>query len=156
MTKYITCSIFKIMSNVISYTSKFDKKTKVYLVDITFPGYTTLKDKFETHGLGFAIPEKYSVFIDLEKIANDNLTQHHITFIESHEVAHIKLKHSKSFNKEQEAEADYVGILMCKKLKEAAAMKIGIENFYSRNRISFKKYHSKNYKNYIKSNLNIV
>ena len=131
------------MSNLISYTSKFDKKTKVYLVDNTFSGYTTLKDKFETHGLGFAVPEKKSVFIDLEKIANDNLTQHHITFIESHEVAHIKLKHSKSFNKDQEAEADYLGILMCKKLKELSAMKIGIENFYSRNKISFKKFHEK-------------
>ena len=40
-------------------------------MDNTFSGYTTLKDKFETHGLGFAVPEKKSVFIDLEKIAND-------------------------------------------------------------------------------------
>ena len=71
------------MSDLISYTSKFDKKTKVYLVDNTFSGYETLKDKFETHGLGFAIPEKKSVFIDLDKVASDNLTNHHITFIES-------------------------------------------------------------------------
>ena len=68
-----------------------------YICDNTFSSYTTLKDKFETHGLGFAVPEKKSVFIDLEKIANDNLTQHHITFIESHEVAHIKLKTFKEF-----------------------------------------------------------
>ncbi len=135
------------MSNLISYTSKFDKKSKVYLVDNTFPGYDTLKSKFETHGLGFAIPEKKSVFIDLEEVANDNLTNHHITFIESHEVAHINLKHSGSFNKQQEAEADYVGILLCKKLKEKQAVKIGIENFRSRNGVSFKKYHSNNYKN---------
>lgn len=135
------------MSNLISYTSKFDKKTKVYLVDDTFSGYETLKSKFETHGLGFAVPEKKTVFIDLEAVASDNLTNHHITFIESHEVAHINLKHSKSFSKQQEAEADYVGILMCKKLKENSAMKIGIENFQSRNGISFKKYHSLHYKN---------
>lgn len=137
------------MSDLISYTSKFDKKTKVYLVDNTFSGYETLKDKFETHGLGFAIPEKKSVFIDLDKVASDNLTNHHVTFIESHEVAHINLKHSKSFNKNQEAEADYVGILMCKKLKEKSAMKVGIKNFSSRNGFSFEKYHSKKYKNII-------
>ena len=135
------------MSNLISYTSKFDKKIKVYLVDNTFHGYDALKSKFETHGLGFAVPEKKSVFIDLEEVANDNLTNHHITFIESHEVAHINLKHSKSFNKQQEVAADYVGILMCKKIKDKSAMKVGIENFSSRNGISFKKYHSVNYKN---------
>tara|TARA_B100002019_G_scaffold189242_1_gene163504 strand:+ start:2389 stop:2823 length:435 start_codon:yes stop_codon:yes gene_type:complete len=139
------------VSNLISYKSKFDKKTNVYLVDNTFHGYETLKDKFKTHGLGFAIPEKKSVFIDLEKIANDNLTDHHITFIESHEIAHIKLKHSNNFSKEQEAEADYVGVLLCKKHKENSAMNIGIKNFKSRNKISFEIYHTENYNKIIKT-----
>ena len=61
------------MSDPISYTSKFDKKTKVYLVDTAFPGYDTLKGKFETHGLGFAVPEKKMVFIDLDEISKQNL-----------------------------------------------------------------------------------
>jgi hypothetical protein len=140
------------MSDLISYTSKFDKKTKVYLVDSTFIGYKTLKSKFDTHGLGFAIPEKMSVFIDLDKVASDNLTDHHVTFIESHEVAHINLKHSKSFDKNQEAEADYVGILLCKKLKQKTAMKIGIDNFSTRNGISLLKYSKKHHSNIINNN----
>ena len=123
MTYYFICDIFTRVSNLISYTSKFDKKTIVYLVDDTFTGYKSLKDKFKIHGLGFAIPEKKSVFIDLEKVASKNLTHHHITFIESHEIAHIILNHPKQFSKEQEAEADYVGILLCKKHNEKKAEK---------------------------------
>ena len=66
---------------------------------------------------------------------------------------HIILNHSKQFSKEQEAEADYVGILLCKKHNEKKALKLGIENFKSRNNLSFKKYHSKNYRNIINNTL---
>lgn len=128
----------------INYISKFDKKTRVYLVDESFSGYDALKSKFKIHGLGFAVSESKVIFIDLEQIAKENLTEHHITFIESHEIAHINLNHDKNFDKDQESEADYVGILLCKKHKETSAMKIGISNFMNRNKISFKKYHKQN------------
>ena len=48
--------------------------------------------------------------------------------------------HNDQMNPKFEAEADFVGILMCQKKKFTKAAKIGISHFKKRNKVSFKDY----------------
>ena len=63
--------------------------------------------------------------MDGDKLQDDNITSHHIYFIEAHEIAHYILG-------KNELKADYGGIYLCKQKGLIEAADIGIEEFNKR------------------------
>ena len=131
--------IFMDVGNLVSYNSKFDKRILVILMTEDNERYDEFVPLFKEHGLAFLHERKY-VFMDYTTIKKSGYGKAHMTFIESHEVAHMKMKHNDQMNPKFEAEADFVGVLMCQKKKFTNAAKIGISHFKKRNKVSFKDY----------------
>ena len=121
--------------------SKFDNSVLVIFLEKGDEKYDTFSEKFKKHGYAF-IHEK-TIMVDyttLEKLGYSD--KDHLTFIESHEISHKILKHT-SVQRKTETEADYLGILLCLENGFKKSAKVGIENFKSRNNISFEKYDNK-------------
>tara|TARA_A200000113_G_C8816371_1_gene338945 strand:+ start:288 stop:710 length:423 start_codon:yes stop_codon:yes gene_type:complete len=120
--------------------SQFISSVKLAFVEQTDEVYDKLKQHFENHGDAFLINKV--IFFDVNTLKRKKqFTKAHRDFIESHEVAHIVLKHQSLVrDKKQEAEADYIGIQLCidKNLNKSA--ELGINSFQSRNNIPYNKY----------------
>ena len=121
--------------------SKFDNSVIVIFLEKGDEKYEAFSEKFKKHGYAF-IHEKTIIvdFTTLKKLGYAD--KDHLTFIESHEISHKILNH-KSVQRRTETEADYLGILLCLEKGYKKSAKIGIENFKSRNNISFEKYDTK-------------
>lgn len=140
------------MNNINSYKSKFDNRILVVLLSKDNEKYNDFKPMFNDHGLAFLFDNKY-IFVDVEALNKKNYGKDHLTFIESHEIAHLKLNHLKNPSREVEAEADFFGILLCKFKKFNKAAKIGVSYFKERNKISFEKYKKNNYSKFKKNKI---
>lgn len=127
------------MENPISYKSKFNNKILVVLLDDTHEKYNEFRPMFKQHGLAFLFDNKY-IFVDQTQMKKQGYGKHHLKFVEAHEIAHFKLKHGNRRGTDVEAEADYIGILLCLKMNFNKAAKIGISYFRKRNNVSFEEY----------------
>ncbi len=124
-----------------SRKSKFDSSHLVVFVEEGDEQYNKLKPMFRKHGLGFKHGK--TIVLDLTTLKKEGYADdHHITFIEAHELGHALLDHSVT-RKEFEAEADYVGILLCENRNFKKSVAIGKKYFKQRNGISFEKYAEK-------------
>ena len=114
--------------------------------------YKELSRIFAKHGYAFLVQS--TIFIDETTLRTENLFDSaHLTFIESHEIAHAALKHNASGrNKMQEAEADYIGILLCKDKGYASSANIGKKYFKNRNAITYRKFDEK-YGKFLRSSI---
>ena len=105
--------------------------------------YNSITSEFKKHGFAFMRDDKV-IFFDIDRLKergyyNDTV----ITFIQAHEIAHSVLKHKK-YNPQVEAEADYLGILLCKDGGYTKSAKLGQSEFRKRNKISFEKFEKQN------------
>jgi hypothetical protein len=121
-----------------SRKSYFDSRLTVVFLTETDAEYAKFSKYFRKLGLGFLWNNK--IFIDVSRIENEGYTDNHMIFIESHEVAHSWLDHPSKLDKENEAAADFLGILLCMKKGYRDPAKIGIKHFRGRNGVDFKKY----------------
>jgi hypothetical protein len=123
--------------------SKFDSSLKIVHVDADDEQYKKLKKLFDIHG--FAFLTQSVIFLNKPELLNQNLYKsNYLTFIESHEVAHQVLKHnSLKRNPVHEAEADYLGVMLCLDKNFKSAANVGKKYFTQRNSISFEKYQNK-------------
>jgi hypothetical protein len=124
-----------------SRKSYFDSRLTVVFLSERDAEYSKFTKHFKKLGLGFLWNNK--IFIDVTRIENEGYTNDHMIFIESHEVSHSWLKHPSKFDKKNEAEADFLGVLLCMKKGYKPAAKVGIRHFRERNGIDFKKYDKK-------------
>jgi hypothetical protein len=124
-------------------SSKFVSSVKVAYITEDDDEYKKLSKFFKMHGYAFLTNS--IIFIDETSLRKDNFfKKNYLLFIESHEIAHMSLDHkSLKRNKIQEAEADYVGVLLCEDKNMNAAANVGKKYFSARNGISFSKYHEK-------------
>lgn len=125
-----------------SRKSKFDSSHLVVFVEKEDEQYSKLKPMFKKHGLGFKHGK--TIILDLTTLKEEGYADDaHITFIEAHELGHSLMGHSAT-KPQFEAEADYVGILLCENRNFKKSVAIGKKYFKQRNRISFEKYAQKN------------
>ena len=124
-----------------SRKSYFDSRITVVFLAQDDAEYSRFSQYFKRLGLGFLFKDK--VFIDITRIENEGYTTDHMVFIEAHEVAHFWLKHPPKRDPKNEAEADFVGILLCMKKGHRKPAKIGIQHFRARNGVDFRKYDAK-------------
>lgn len=124
-----------------SRKSYFDSRLTVIFLREDDEKYMEFKKHFDKLGLGFLWKNK--IFIDMTRIDDEGYTKNHVIFIESHEVSHFWLKHPSRLDKKNEAQADFLGVLLCLKKGYKEPAKIGIRHFQGRNGISFEKYDKK-------------
>jgi len=131
----ISCGKSLYLYEVKVQKSKFDPSHVLVYLNGDDQKYIELKDKFEKHGLAFK-HDRY-VFFDVPELKRQGyFTNEYLTFIEAHEVAHSVLKHTKT-SKYNEAEADYLAVLLCVDSGNKKSAKLGIQEFKSRNGIPF-------------------
>ena len=125
-----------------SRKSKFDSSHLVVFIETGSEQYDKLKPMFKKHGLAFSHGK--TIVMDLTTLKKEGYADDaHITFIESHELGHSIMTHTAT-SREAEAEADYVGILLCHNRKFKKSVAIGKKYFKQRNGIAFEKYASEN------------
>ena len=107
--------------------------------------YEEFAPLFKAHGLAFLYENKY-IFVDEFELDRSGYGKDHLIFIESHEIAHLRLQHNNQRGRDIEAEADFVGVLMCRKKNFIKSAKIGVSYFKKRNGVSFEKYAQQNLK----------
>ena len=104
--------------------------------------YDSVVSKFNKHGFAFMREDKV-IFFDVDRLKDNGYYNDTVlTFIQAHEIAHSVLKHTK-YNPHVEAEADYLGILLCKDSGYNKSAKLGQSEFRTRNKISFEKFEKK-------------
>ena len=124
-----------------SRKSKFDSSHLVVFVEEGDAQYDSLKPMFKKHGLGFKHDK--TIVLDLTTLKKEGYADDaHITFIEAHELGHSVMGHSAT-KRQFEAEADYVGILLCENRNFKKSVAVGKKYFKQRNGISFEKYAEK-------------
>jgi hypothetical protein len=131
------------MGKLSSYKSRFDNTILVVLLDENNEKYEAFAPLFKAHGLAFLYENKY-IFVDQAELDRSGYGKQHLIFIESHEIAHFRLQHNNQRGRDVEAEADFVGILMCMKRNFKKSAKLGMSYFKKRNGISFEDYSEKN------------
>lgn len=82
------------------FQSEFDNTIPIAVLGKDDYRYEVIKPIFDKMGFGFMLNDM--VFIDGER----RLNKHIVKWIEAHEVAHIKLGHTKERNKRDELDAD--------------------------------------------------
>lgn len=104
--------------------------------------YKQIKPTFDKHG--WAFKHDKNIFFDVPTLRKKKLSdKHNLLFIEAHETSHYILDHKKT-SIQNEAEADYGGISLCKSHNLTESYKIGLDVFERRNNISFKDFHKTN------------
>ena len=125
-----------------SRKSKFDSSHLVVFLEEDDEQYAAMKKMFNQHGLAFKHGK--TIVMDWTSIQKQGYDDDSfVTFIESHEIGHTVLGHNTT-KREFEAEADYVGVLLCGIRRFTKSVNVGKKYFKTRNGISFKKYAEKN------------
>ena len=125
-----------------SRKSKFDSSHLVVFLEEDDEQYDAMKKMFNKHGLAFKHGK--TIVMDWTTIQKEGYGHDSfVTFIESHELGHTVLGHNVT-KKEFEAEADYVGVLLCGARKFTKSERVGKQYFKRRNGISFEKYAKEN------------
>jgi len=125
-----------------SRKSKFDSSHLVVFLEEEDEQYPAMKKMFNRHGLAFKHGK--TIVMDWTTIQKEGYSDDaHVIFIESHELGHSILGHNVT-KKEFEAEADYIGVLICGVRKFVKSVNVGKKYFKRRNGISFEKYAEQN------------
>jgi len=132
--------------------SKFDSNHTLIFLDKEDEKYSELLPAFKKHGLAFK--HGNFIFFDVPSLKkNGYFGKTHLTFIEAHEIAHSVLGHTKS-TRYNEAEADFLATLLCRKRNYKKSEELGIDEFYARNNIKYSDFSNK-YKEKILSKIKI-
>ena len=116
------------------FRSEFDNDVLVNIIGKDDFRYDVVKPIFEQFGFGFMVPTDFVVLINGEQ----KLSKDVLKWIEAHEVAHFKLRHSEEKNESDEREADTLARLMLMKNGYHTAAQLVEDKFKERHGIEFK------------------
>jgi len=137
-------SIVKEVSNedhsLFAFRSEIDPDFEVFIIYPENERYREMKIMFEQWGSAFIDLSEKQIFIDGKEVNKKWFTNNHLIFQQAHEIAHSVLKHDSDFDEDQEAEADFVAIQICKARGKYKAATLGNKQFIKRNGIEYKEY----------------
>ena len=122
------------------YKSQILPNFNIIIVENTDKYYNRFQKLFRELGVAFVDSKQESIFVDGNYIfENDWFEKQHLDFIEAHEAAHIILGHTtnKDRNIAEERDADYLAILILQEIGNTKAVKLGKEEFLTRNGLLF-------------------
>ncbi len=121
--------------------SELDASVKVLITRKGDGFYGKVSHVFSKHGEAFIDLDNRTIIIDGEEADNENWTDAHFLFVQAHEIAHLRLKHTPETR--DETMADYYAILYLADKGYKDAAKLGIKQFKYRNGLTFKEYRKK-------------
>ena len=121
--------------------SELDASVKVLITRKGDGFYSKVSHIFSQHGEAFLDLDSRRIIIDGEEADNENWSNEHFLFVQAHEIAHLRLKHTPENRDETMADCWAILYLADKGYKEAA--KLGIQQFKYRNGVTFKEYRKK-------------
>ncbi len=121
--------------------SELDASIKMIITKKGDGLYSKAKHLFSLHGEAFLDIDSRKIYVDGEEAEREGWTRDHYLFVQAHEIAHLKMKHTPE--NRDEPMADWYAVLLLKKKGYDDAAKLGIKQFEYRNGISFKEYHGK-------------
>lgn len=128
------------MMSILSYSSIFKPDTEVIIIFEENERYKDIKPFFDQYGYGFVSPSDNLIILDGEIFNDeDDIDEDVLRFIESHEIAHILLGHSKERNDDDEMDADLGAYILLKNHNLFNSIEILKYNFEDRHGQKFKK-----------------
>ena len=121
----------------IEYRSEFLNDVTVVVVFNEDPLYPQVKPFFDQYGFGFMAPGKNLMIIDGEILVGETDAKDILKFIESHEVAHILLKHDGPRNEKDEIDADLMALNLLIEKGYDKSIKILLDKFQERHGVEF-------------------
>ena len=121
----------------LEYRSEFLNDVTVVVVFNDDPLYSQVKGFFEEYGFGFMAPGKNLMIIDGEILVGEPDAKDILKFIESHEVAHILLKHDGPRNEKDEIDADLMALNLLIEKGYDKSIKILLDKFQERHGVEF-------------------
>ncbi len=121
--------------------SELDASVKVIVTRDGDGFYGKIKHLFSTHGEGFLDIDTRKIYIDGEEADREGWTDDHYLFVQAHEIAHLRLKHTQETRDEPMADYYAINYLLDKGYRDAAIL--GIRQFKYRNGVTFKEYRKK-------------
>jgi hypothetical protein len=121
----------------IEYRSEFLNDVTVVVVFNEDPLYPQVKPFFDQYGFGFMAPGKNLMIIDGEILVGEPDAKDILKFIESHEVAHILLKHDGPRNEKDEIDADLMALNLLIEKGYDKSIKILLDKFQERHGVEF-------------------
>jgi hypothetical protein len=121
----------------IEYRSEFLNDVTVVVVFNEDPLYPQVKPFFDQYGFGFMAPGKNLMIIDGEILVGEPDAKDILKFIESHEVAHILLKHDGPRNEKDEIDADLMSLNLLIEKGYDKSIKILLDKFQERHGVEF-------------------
>ena len=121
----------------LEYRSEFLNDVTVVVVFNDDPLYSQVKGFFEEYGFGFMVPGQNLMIIDGEILVGEPDAKDILKFIESHEVAHIILKHDGPRNEKDEIDADMMALNLLIEKGYDKSIKILLDKFQERHGVEF-------------------
>jgi len=121
----------------IEYRSEFLNDVTVVVVFNEDPLYPQVKPFFDQYGFGFMVPGQNLMIIDGEILVGEPDAKDILKFIESHEVAHILLKHDAPRNEKDEIDADMMALNLLVEKGYDKSIKILLDKFQERHGVEF-------------------
>ncbi len=121
--------------------SELDASIKMIITKKGDGLYSKAKHLFSLHGEAFLDLDSRKIYVDGEEAEREGWTEDHYLFVQAHEIAHLKMKHTPENRDEPMADWYAIHYLLKKGHKDAA--KLGAKQFKYRNGITFKEYNRK-------------
>ncbi len=118
--------------------SQLDASVKVIVTRKGDGLYHKVNHHFSKHGEAFLDLDTRKIYIDGEEADDENWTSDHYLFVQAHEIAHLRLRHTP--DNVDETYTDYYAVCLLADKGYKKAAKIGISQFKYRNGITFKEY----------------
>jgi len=101
-------------TGIIAYNSKINPDFQVFVVYNDSAQYSEIREYLTelNNSIGALMIGTKSIFIDGERIADDNIDSDQLLAIEAHEIAHSMLGHEAGIDEQSEKEADLLGMAL--------------------------------------------
>ena len=130
--------------HIVGYTSRVNPDFNVYVVYKEHEGYKTIRESLEklNNSIGALWVGTKNIFVDGERVADENIDQDQLLALEAHEIAHSMLNHEGGLNTQSEKEADLLAIALLETFgyrRSAQFIKDRIKELYGIDYTSFEK-----------------
>ena len=100
--------------HIVGYTSRVNPDFNVYVVYKEHEGYKTIRGSLEklNNSIGALWVGTKNIFVDGERVADENIDQDQLLALEAHEIAHSMLGHEAGIDEKSEKEADLLAIAL--------------------------------------------
>lgn len=114
------------------FESEFDSQISVLILYPEDPEYGNVQEMFEQRGHAFIYQEGKIIIVDGAAVSEPWFTDDHLKVIQAHELGHLYAQHGGVYSKEEEQQADWIGLQILKSSGMQTAVDLHMEEFKER------------------------